>query len=220
MRSTTRSAIMLFTVIYGLALLDHSRAAFAPLKKNFQRNLPAVSISVDSVRRISTADDPAEVTLRIILKDRVKDNMSDYIKECTMQINPYLNFNGNCKEAFETYERIFKGKIEALLPHAGTPAEQHTPPEWQDKILHARLNVNGQVLMASDIPPKSYKPIEGFAVSLGITDIREAERIFRELSEGGRITMPLQPTFWAVGFGMLTDRFGIPWMINCDKPTA
>ena len=137
-----------------------------------------------------------------------------------MQLIPYLTFNGNCKEAFEFYERALKGKIEAMMPHAGTPAEQHTPAEWHDKILHARLNVGDATLMASDAPPEGYKKPEGFSVSLNVNDVAEAERIFRELSEGARITMPLQPTFWAAGFGMLTDRYGIPWMINCDKPTA
>jgi PhnB protein len=220
MQTSTRSAIALFATLYTLAVLAGSPSARLPLEKIFQKSLPAMSISVDSVRRTSRADDPADITLRISLDDQKSDNSSHHIKECSMQINPYLNFNGNCKEAFETYERVFKGKIEAMLPHAGTPAEQHTPAEWRDKILHARLSVNGQVLMASDVPPQNYKPLEGFAVSLGITDLHEAERVFRELSEGGRITMPLQPTFWALGFGMLTDRFGIPWMINCDKPAA
>jgi PhnB protein len=137
-----------------------------------------------------------------------------------MQITPYLNFNGNCKEAFEFYERALKGKIQLMMPHAGSPAESHTPPEWRDKILHASLTIGNATLMASDIPPKDYKQPEGIAVSLNLTDIPEAERIFRELSEGARITLPLQPTFWAVRFGMLTDRYGIPWMINCDQPTA
>ena len=137
-----------------------------------------------------------------------------------MQITPYLNFNGNCKEAFEFYERTLKGKIQTMMPHAGSPMEAHTPPEWRDKILHASLTVGNAALMASDAPPQGYKQPEGFAVSLGLSDIAEAERIFRDLSEGGRITMPIQQTFWAARFGMLTDRYGIPWMINCDKPMS
>ena len=137
-----------------------------------------------------------------------------------MQIQPYLNFNGDCKEAFEFYAGVLKGTIDTMMTHAGSPMEAHTPPEWREKILHAHLTVAKTVLMASDAPPKGYKQPEGCAVSLGLTDIAEAERIFRELSEGGRITMPIQQTFWADRFGMFTDRFGIPWMINCGQPAA
>src|SRR5579872_9695 len=133
-----------------------------------------------------------------------------------MQMNPYLTFNGQCEAAFKFYEKCLGGKIEAMLPHKGTPAEAHTPPEWHDKIMHARLNVNGEVLMGSDAPPDHYKEPKGFSVSLQLKDPAESERIFNALAEGGKVGMPLQQTFWATRFGMLVDRFGIPWMINCD----
>ena len=133
-----------------------------------------------------------------------------------MQMNPYLTFNGQCEAAFTFYEKCLGGKIEAMLPHKGTPAEAHTPPEWHDKIMHARLNVNGEVLMGSDAPPDHYKEPKGFSVSLQLKDPAESERIFNALAEGGKVGMPLQQTFWATRFGMLVDRFGIPWMINCD----
>lgn len=133
-----------------------------------------------------------------------------------MQMNPYLTFNGQCEAAFKFYEKCLGGKIEAMLPHKGTPAEAHTPPEWRDKIMHARLNVNGEVLMGSDAPPDHYKEPKGFSVSLQLKDPAESERIFNALAEGGKVGMPLQQTFWATRFGMLVDRFGIPWMINCD----
>jgi len=113
-----------------------------------------------------------------------------------------------------------KGKIEAMLPHAGTPAEQQTAPEWRDKIMHARLTVGDAVLMASDAPPEHYKAPQGFSVNLQINQVSEAERVFNELSAGGKVSMPLQPTFWATRFAMFTDRFGIPWMINCNEPNA
>jgi PhnB protein len=132
-----------------------------------------------------------------------------------MQISPYLHFNGNCQEAFQFYERVLGGKIEALIPHAGTPAEAHVPPEWKDKIMHARLNTQGQALMASDTPPGRYNKPQGFSVTLDIKDIAEAERIYAALAENGNVTMPLQQTFWAARFAMFFDRFGIPWMINC-----
>jgi PhnB protein len=136
-----------------------------------------------------------------------------------MQLNPYLTFNGQCEAAFKFYERCLGGKIEAMIPHAGTPAEQHVPPEWRKKILHARLTVNGEVLMGSDAPPDRYEEPKGFSVSLQIKDPADAERIFASLAENGAVRMPLQQTFWAARFGMLVDRFGTPWMINCDQAT-
>lgn len=133
-----------------------------------------------------------------------------------MQINPYLFFNGNCEEAFKFYERSLGGKIEAMMAHTGTPAEQHVPAEWRDKIMHARLVVNGQVLMGSDLPPADYQGTKGFSVSLQIKDPADAERIFNALKEKGKVTLALEKTFWAARFGMLVDQFGIPWMVNCE----
>ena len=134
-----------------------------------------------------------------------------------MQLNPYLTFNGQCEAAFKFYEKCLGGKIEAMLTHEGTPAEQHVPPEWRKKILHARLTVGDQVLMASDAPPDRYEKPKGFSVSLNVNAPAEAERIFHALAENGKVQMPLEQTFWAIRFGMLVDRFGIPWMINCEQ---
>ena len=131
-----------------------------------------------------------------------------------MQLHPYLSFNGQCETAFKFYEKCLGGKIEAMVRHTGTPAEQHVPPEWRDKIMHARLTVNGEVLMGSDAPPDHYKEPKGFSVSLQFNEIKEAERVFNALAENGKVGMPLQQTFWAARFGTLVDRFGIPWMIN------
>jgi PhnB protein len=133
-----------------------------------------------------------------------------------MQLNPYLTFNGQCEAAFKFYERCLGGKIEAMIEHAGTPVEQHVPPEWRKKILHASLTVGGEVLMGSDAPPDRYEEPKGFSVSLQIKDPADAERIFAALAENGAVRMPLQQTFWAHRFGMLVDRFGTPWMINCQ----
>ena len=134
-----------------------------------------------------------------------------------MQLNPYLLFSGQCEAAFKFYAQCLGGKIEAMIPHAGTPAEQHSPAEWKDKILHASLSVDGQLLMGSDTPPQHFEQPKGFSVSLQIKDPAAAERIFNTLAEQGTVKMPFQQTFWAHRFGMLVDRFGIPWMINCEK---
>jgi PhnB protein len=135
-----------------------------------------------------------------------------------MQINPYLLFNGQCEEAFKFYERCLGGKIEALIPHEGTPAEKGVPTEWRKKILHARLVAkDGQVLMGSDAPPERYQKPQGFSVTIGFHDPKEGERVFNALAEKGQVHMPYQATFWAKGFGMLVDRYGTPWMINAGE---
>jgi PhnB protein len=138
-------------------------------------------------------------------------------KERTMQLNPYLFFNGDCEAAFKFYEQNLGAKIEAMMPHEGSPAAGHVPAEWGSKILHARLRLGDQVLMASDAPPGSFEKQQGFSINIGVNDPSEAERIFRALAESGKVTMPIAETFWAVRFGMLVDRFGIPWMVNCEK---
>lgn len=133
-----------------------------------------------------------------------------------MRVNPYLLFNGRCQEAFTFYAECLGGKIEAMLPHAGTPAEGHVPPEWREKIMHARLSLGEDVIMGSDAPPGHFEQPKGFSVTIQLTDPAEADRIFRRLSDGATVTMPIQHTFWATRFGMLVDRFGTPWMVNCQ----
>ena len=133
-----------------------------------------------------------------------------------MQLQPYLYFNGDCETAFKYYERCLGGKIEAMLTHAGSPAEQQVPAEWRNKILHAQLVVGDTVLMASDAPPGHYQKPQGFSVSIKISEPARAEDMFRALADGGTVRMPFQQTFWAARFGMLVDKFGTPWMVNCD----
>jgi PhnB protein len=134
-----------------------------------------------------------------------------------MQLNPYLFFDGQCEAAFKFYEKCLGGKITAMLVHEGTPAAEHVPPEHRNKIMHARLVVGDQVLMGSDAPPDHRQKPQGFSVTLGIDKPADAERIFHALAEGGNVTMPIAETFWANRFGMLVDKFGTPWMINCEK---
>lgn len=134
-----------------------------------------------------------------------------------MQMNPYLNFNGNCEAAFKFYERCLGGKITMMLTHGNAPSAEHVPSNWHNKIMHARLEVGDRVLMASDSPPEFFEEAKGFYVQLGIDNPAEAERVFQALAENGKIKMPFEQTFWAFRFGMLVDQFGIPWMVNCEK---
>lgn len=135
-----------------------------------------------------------------------------------MTINPYLNFAGTCEEAFQLYAQVLGGKIEFMQRFGETPMGAQLSAEWKNKLMHARLNAKGSILMGSDAPPDRFKPGQGYQVSLQVDQPAEADRIFAALSEGGRVTMPLQETEWALRFGMAVDRFGIPWMINCHKP--
>jgi len=139
-----------------------------------------------------------------------------------MKIAPYLFFPGNCKEAFTAYEAIFAGKIVAMMSHEGTPAESQVAPDWIPKIMHACLDMGGgQMLMASDAPPdRSEGPMQSVSVSVNVKEVAEAERIFAALSQGARIKMPLEETFWAPRFGMLQDRFGTHWMIGAEPTDA
>jgi PhnB protein len=122
-----------------------------------------------------------------------------------MQLNSYLTFNGQCEAAFRFYEQSLGGKIEAMITHAGTPAEAQVPPEWRDKIMHARLNVGNGTLMGSDAPADRYEAPKGSWVQIAIGDPLEAERIFQALAENGTVKMPMQKTFWASRFGMLVE---------------
>lgn len=139
-----------------------------------------------------------------------------------MQINPYLNFNGQCAEAFKVYEQVLGGKIESVMTFGEMPGTGDVPGDWpanwRDWVLHARLVVGDQVLMGSDGPPGQYEKPQGTYVSLQVDSPADAERIFQALAENGTVTMPLEETFWAARFGMLVDRFGTPWMINCERP--
>jgi PhnB protein len=136
------------------------------------------------------------------------------------EVNAYLLFNGECEAAFKFYEKCLGGKIEMAMTHGDSPMSEEVPPEWRKKIMHARMTVGNTVLMGSDAPPDRYEEPKGFSLSVGTKDPAEAERMFNELAAGGKVQLALEKTFWAVKFGMLVDRFGIPWMINCEQPAA
>jgi len=138
--------------------------------------------------------------------------------ELTMQINPYLNFAGNCDEAFKFYEKALGGKIAIKMTYGESPMAKECTANMEKQIMHARLVVGSAVIMGSDCPTERYAKPQGINVTLNIEKPEEAERVFKALSEEGQVMMPIEETFWAHRFGMLTDQFGIPWMINCEKP--
>ena len=135
-----------------------------------------------------------------------------------MKINPYLNFNGNCREAFQTYARILGGQLSEFHTFGSMPpGEEGMPPGFEDKIMHVALELDNATLMGSDSPPGMYQTPQGTSVSVHTTDRAAGERVFNDLAQGGHVIMPFQQTFWAEGFGMCVDRFGTPWMVNCEK---
>src|SRR4051812_36969659 len=129
-----------------------------------------------------------------------------------MKVEPYLFFNGTCEEAFNFYAKVLGAKIEAMMRHEGTPAEAHAPAEWKQKILHARMSIDGHAIMASDSPPGHQdKGMTGFAITLDLPTPEEVDRIYNALVEGGQERMKPEETFFAKRFAMLADRFGTPW---------
>lgn len=131
-----------------------------------------------------------------------------------MKTNTYLFFNGNCKAAFQYYERHLGGKIEMMLTAADAP--EPMPGGSPDAIMHVRMSIGDNVLMGSDAPKDRYNKPQGFDVTIGVDTPDEAERVFAALAEKGEIRMPLQKTFFAARFGSLVDQFGIPWMVICE----
>jgi PhnB protein len=130
-------------------------------------------------------------------------------------LNPYLFYSGNCEAAFKYYEKVLGAKIELMLRSDEAPESMPPQPGFEKKIMHGRMSINGNVLMASDAPPNHFHKPQGFAVSLTVADPIEAEHKFKALCEGGSVNMPFGKTFFSKGFGMGIDQFGIPWMVNC-----
>jgi PhnB protein len=130
-----------------------------------------------------------------------------------MRFIPYLAFGGDCREAFEFYEKTLGGRIEGIVTYGESPEPGNVPPGMHDKVMNAYIRIGDAELMASDMPGSYSKPT-GTTVCIVNDDEGEAERIFRAFESGGTVVMPFGPTFWAKKFGMVTDRFGTPWMIN------
>ena len=128
----------------------------------------------------------------------------------------YLAFDGNCAEAMRFYESALGGKLEVLMSGADSPMAAQIPKEVAHRILHARLALKGGgLLYAGDAPMNMpYQGIHGVSITLNYDSVAEARKTFDELAAGGKVTMAMQPSFWAKSFGMLVDKFGTPWIVN------
>jgi PhnB protein len=137
-------------------------------------------------------------------------------------LDAYLFFDGTCADAMRFYEHVFGGKLEMMMTYGEAPVSNERPPEkHQDRIMHARLVIDGRALLASDVPGgEPYKGQHGFALAINYPAVGQARRVFDALAAGGNVTMPMQKTFWAESFGMLVDRFGTSWMVNVDAPAG
>lgn len=132
-------------------------------------------------------------------------------------MNPYINFNGNCRAALDHYQKVLGAKLVFQQSWGESPMADQAPLGDGNAIMHATLQMpDGSLLMASDCSPDYYQPMQGFSLSVNAATVEDAERIFAGLSEGGVVTMRMEPTYWAERFGMCTDRFGTPWMVNCE----
>ena len=132
-----------------------------------------------------------------------------------MQLHTYLNYGGNCEQAFRFYEQQLGGPITMLMRHGEQPTPSQAPPDWNGKVLHARMNLGGTELLGADIP--GYQPMRSAYLSLTVSTQEEAERIYALLSDGGQVFMPIQETFFASRFAMLRDQFGTSWMLLHTK---
>jgi len=137
-----------------------------------------------------------------------------------MKLHTYLNYGGNCEQAFRFYEQHLGGTITMMMRHGEAPNASEVPPEWQHAVLHARISIGGTELLGADIPPDRFQPIRSAYLSLALDSVEEAERIYDLLSRGGQIFMAMQETFFAFRFAMLRDQFGTSWMLLHQKPQA
>ena len=139
-----------------------------------------------------------------------------------MNLSVHLNFNGNCKDAFALYSKVFGVQQAMTMTYGQAPHGMPVPPDMKDKVMHTSIPLGGGMLMGCDVPPNGSKPIGGFQVSVGTSDLAEVKRIFNALADGGTIQMPLDKTFWSPLFGMCTDKFGVAWMVGApgEPPQA
>ena len=134
-----------------------------------------------------------------------------------MKLRAHLCFGGTCEAAFRFYQQVLGGELVTLLRYGDSPLAEQTPAPMRSKILHASLVLGSQELLGVDVAPEEHRPPAGYFVLVNLDDPVRAKDVFAALSAGGEIRMPFQPTFWSPGFGVLVDRFGIPWEVNCES---
>ena len=134
-----------------------------------------------------------------------------------MKLDIYLNYGGNCAEAFRFYEKHLGGKIAMMTMHGEQPNPQDVPPGLAGKVLHARIEIAGAVVMGADVPPERFRPMRSAYLTLLLDSANEAERVYALLSDGGEIFMKMEETFFASRFAMLRDRFGTSWMLLHER---
>lgn len=137
-----------------------------------------------------------------------------------MRLLTYLNYGGNCREAFEFYAEHLGGRITMLTTHGELPASAMVHPDWKHAVLHARLELGGTVLLGADIPPDRFQRMRSAYLTLMLDSVEETERVYALLSDRGEILMPLEATFFAKRFAQLRDRFGTSWMLLHGSPPA
>jgi PhnB protein len=134
-----------------------------------------------------------------------------------VQIIPYLSFKGECEAAFKFYEQCLGARLGQVFRYGGSPMAGEVPADWSERIMHGSVTIGDLMLNGGDVAPDRYEEPRGFSLSIQISNTDDAERIFRDLATGGKVVVPLAQTFWAARFGMVVDRFGIPWLINCEE---
>jgi PhnB protein len=135
-----------------------------------------------------------------------------------MRLNTYLNYGGNCADAFRFYEEHLGARIGMMMKHGDMPDPSKVLPGMSEAVLHAQITIGDSVIMASDVPADQFKPMRSVYLALNVASDADAERIFRVLAEGGEVFMPIQETFFASRFAQLRDKFGTSWMIMHERP--
>ena len=137
-----------------------------------------------------------------------------------MKLYTYLNYGGNCRQAFEFYAEHLGGRITSLTTHGEQPGASNVPADWRHAVLHARIELGDTVVMGADIPPDRFQPMRSAYLTLMLDSVEDAERIYALLTDGGQIFMPMEETFFAHRFAMLRDRFGTSWMLLHERSAA
>jgi len=134
-----------------------------------------------------------------------------------VELSAYLSFKGDCEAAFDFYEKVLGAKLGLMFRYGDSPMADVVPEGWENKIMHGSVTIGRYLLEGADVPPERYEQPKGFSLSVNVPSASDADSLFGELGNGGRIVYPIEKTFWSERFGMVVDRFGIPWMINCEK---